>query len=231
MSVDINGLNSGGEYFIKTKTARKFEARIVLSVVGPGEVLALTPAGDVALDDLTARGTKTFIRVDRDRPHGVPATATDFDIFPEPDELDDLYVKADQDRDELVGDREEARRAADAPESRFGYKRRPEGQDAGKLVAEDGVPAGDLSLGRLPGPHLSGGLGALSQALRGTMRLLHNQRLMLIVMPKTKMLGLCQSSMTSKARGGEISETEPMKSLTLSLLTGRYQGLRLLAGC
>lgn len=90
MSVDINELDPGGEYFIKSKTTKKFEARIALCLVGGGEVLALTPAGDVTLDDLTARGTKTFIREDRNRPAGVPGTAIDFKNFPDPDELEEL---------------------------------------------------------------------------------------------------------------------------------------------
>ena len=40
MSVDINELDPGGEYFIKNKTTKKFEARIALSLVGTVEVLA-----------------------------------------------------------------------------------------------------------------------------------------------------------------------------------------------
>ena len=140
MSVDINELDPGGEYFIKSKTTKKFEARIALSIVGGGEVLALTPAGDVILDDVTARGTKTFIRDDRNRPAGVPATAVDFDNLPTAEELEDLYARADQDRDELLGEREEAKRQAEAPDGRFGYKRRPEAQDDGKLFAGSGLP-------------------------------------------------------------------------------------------
>jgi hypothetical protein len=177
MSEDEKMLTEGDQYFVKRKPARKYEARLILAQIGPQEFLSLTPSGDVKLENLSdASLVHAFRDPDDDVPSHIGKALTDFSEMPTEDEYNELQVSAYRDRDEIIASRTKV-----AATSKWNYKRstpavrdssdQPQPFSGDKPSSSVPIPISkEGTSGQPVVPHvntsqLSGGLGALSQAL------------------------------------------------------------------